>query len=77
MISSTFHRKSKDENTYKMINNNFIPKIKIENPIHYPFNNENNSERINTYNETKKLKKLNFLFPSKSIDVRRDIFNNL
>ena len=76
MISSILQRKSKDEDTYQMINNNFIPKLKIENSIHYQFNDENNSDRINTYNENNKFKKLNFLFPSKSIDVRSDIFNN-
>ena len=77
MMSSILQRKSKNEYTYKMVNNNFIPKLKMENSIHYPFNNENDSERINTYNENNKFKKLNFLFPSKSIDVRNDKFNYL
>ena len=77
MISSILQRKSKNEYTYKMVNNNFIPKLKMENSIHYQFNKENDSERINTYNENNKFKKLNFLFPSKSIDVRIDKFNNL
>jgi len=77
MISSILQKKSKDKYTYKKINNNVIPKLKIENSIHYPFNDENNSDRINTFHENNKFNKLNFLFPSKSIDVRSDILNNL
>jgi len=77
MMTSILQRKCKDEYSYKMIDNNLIPKLKIEDSINNPFNNENNSDRINTYNETNKFNKLNFLFPSKSIEVRCDKFNNL
>lgn len=77
MMTSILQRKCKDEYSYNIINNNLIPKLKIDYPINDQFNNENNSDRINTYNETRKLNKLNFLFPSKSIEVRNDIFNNL
>ena len=48
MMTSILQRKCKDEYSYKMIDNNLIPKLKIEDSINNPFNNENNSDRINT-----------------------------
>lgn len=76
MTTSIFPSNFNDEYNYNIINNKFVPKLKLQNSINLPYNNNENNSFINNTDkkvknkESYKFNKLCFLFPSKPIDVK-------
>ena len=83
MTTSIFPSNFNDEYSYNIINNKFVPKLKLQNSINLPYNNNENNSFINNTDkkvknkESYKFNKLCFLFPSKPIDVKNNILYNI